>query len=110
MTNHQFVQPAVRPNIIQPHCNNFTPAAKDTVSQLRNSPGIKVMELDRPALEQYADNNPGSLRLFRKYYGDNNLQDWRGRCDGLINDVRDFVRDGLINTVEVQYGMKTASD
>ena len=100
MTNHQFVQPAVRPNIIQPHCNNFTPAAKDTVSRLRNSTGIKVMELDRPALEQYAVNNPDSLRLFRKYYGDNNLQDWRGRCDGLINDVRDFVRDGLINTVE----------
>ena len=91
------------PNLIAPHLNDWTPAAKNTVSQLKNCRGIKVLSLDRDGLEQFTSNNPDSMRLYRKWYGDNNLQDWRGRCDGLVNDVRDYVRDGLIDTVEVIY-------
>ena len=92
------------------HVIDWTPEAKVMASQIRGAAVFKTLALDRDVLEDFAVNNPGSIRIYR-YYDDPDatLDNWRALNDQLVHTVQDYVASDLINVVEVPYNERFQS-
>ena len=83
------------------HSNSPTGPAKNTILAQRGGRLLKVLWLDRAFLEAYLVNNPHALIVYRRWFGDNNLDDIAGRVQAVLNSLRGF--EDLVHVVETPW-------
>ena len=74
---------------------------ENTALKQRDGRLLKVLTLDRSFLEQYRNNNPNALIIYRHYFSDDNLNDVAGRCNSIIDSLRGF--DDVVDVVETPW-------
>ena len=83
------------------HVNNFTGNSVNAVLAQRNGAILKTLDLNYGILSQWKQNNPDGSIVYRKYFGDNNLDAWRDRCNDIIADMQGF--ESIVDIVETPY-------
>ena len=86
------------------HMQVLTGPAKNIALSQRGGRILKLVSsitLDRGFIQQWRANNPGGMTIYRPYFGDNNLDQWRQRCDQLIGEVRPYL--DLVDVVETPF-------
>ena len=78
------------------HMNALTGPAKNMALSQRNGRLLKVLTIDHDFLAQWRTNNPGGVVIYRRWFGDNNLDSWQGKCIELISDLK-----GNLDVVDV---------
>ena len=78
------------------HMNAMTGPAKNMALSQRNGRLLKVLTIDHDFLVQWRTNNPDGVVIYRRWFGDNNLDSWQGKCIELISDLK-----GNLDVVDV---------
>ena len=86
------------------HMQVLTGPAKNIALSQRGGRILKLVSpatLDRGFIQQWRANNPGGMVIYRAYFGDNDLDDWKWRCDDIKEQVRHCL--DLVDVVETPY-------